>query len=232
MNYKCEKCSKKFKTKYHLFRHNNRKNSCTEQDLNCPHCKKENFKNIKTKRAHIKNYCKKIIEISNCNNDNKITGNHNIIGNNNTVINNYNIVPFGKENLEEILDIDTIKELINRFDLFQKLPQHINFNDKYPENYNIYKTTKNGKDVNIFEEGKFQTVLFDDYFCCRYFKKKIWFINTIMENNKDKFTEQEIEVVEMYKNKVYGDWTPYDTHKMGYLLYSNRDVAEKIQNAM
>ena len=153
----CYKCSKKYKTKKSLIKHEKKCNGLSI--LTCPKCMKT-FSNTCNKNKHIrKNNCKARSIIHAINPESKtinIEGNHNTANMNtiNNITNNY-INNFGNERTDYITFDDMIKIL--RLSGDSIIPRYIefkHFNKDFPENNNI-KYEKNN-DCLIKKDGEWK----------------------------------------------------------------------------
>lgn len=64
------------------------------------------------------------------------------------------IVAHGKENMDKIDDMDIITALKGGLNVIQKLVEAIYFNDKYPENKNIYISNMSRPYCNVYDGEK------------------------------------------------------------------------------
>lgn len=147
----CQKCSKVYKTKKNLIKH---ERICNKVDnLTCPRCMKS-FTHRNNKNRHIKaDKCeaRSIIHSRNPNIQNVVNNNTTNIGvQNNYIINNYH---------QERLDYFTFEKMLEiwkkGYSAAFSLTNEIHFNKSFPENKNILKNDKTSALVK--ENGSFVT---------------------------------------------------------------------------
>ena len=204
---KCEFCKKDFTRQFCLKRHL----------LNCPiKTKKESgnekiltklvaeIESIKTKNNELANknseledkICylteklkKKEIIQSNSNNSNSIV-NSNVMNSNTVNNNNFNIklMAVGKEQMDHLTESD-YKFIINKgFKSIPEMVKKVNFNEKAPENHNIFISDISGPYINVYDGTNWEL------------KSKKETIDDLYDNNRDilddKFTELEEKLPE------------------------------------
>ena len=220
--YKCKKCSKEFKSNYHLNRHINKKKSCIKDIIKCENCLTVfKTKQILLNHLNRKNKCikvdleKEIIELKHKNEilqlelenqklkNSKITNN---ITNSNNTTNNFILNNFGNENLEFITKkflTESLKNVINT-----TLPLQIENKTKLKvENLSYYGSDI--KDINIF----------------RLFIKLIFKNEDYPENNTIKYDE-ECDDFYYYSND---EWVIVDKDSQNILI---ERVFKKIQQLL
>ena len=188
---KCDYCNKKFSRNDALKRHLTSR--CTIKNI------KYNEKDtlVEQLNAEIKQLKEELLSkegnvLNNTTNNNAT--NQNI--NNGTVINNnynFNLLPYGKENMDHLKDND-YKFIINKgFNSVNTLLEKVHFNEKVPENHNVFiGNIKNG-DISVFD-GKVWNL-----------KDKKEFLDDLYDNKKnmlvDKFEELEEDLPDFTVNK-------------------------------
>jgi len=128
--YKCQRCNKTFLKKFNCERHFE---SCTsDKNDNLEKLYKELLKEMKKQNKEIKLLKQQLYKPKNvCKNNN--------INSNNTTNNNYvNVVAFGKEDVQFISKQEWIKLMNTKYLSVKGLIEKIHFNEKYPENSNVY----------------------------------------------------------------------------------------------
>lgn len=92
---------------------------------------------------------------NNVTNSNNTVTNNNVTNNNNVINNNYNvIVPHGHEDLSKLTDRDILNALAKGYRSVFEIIRTIHFNDKFPENQNIYIPNRRQKFV-LVSNGEF-----------------------------------------------------------------------------
>jgi hypothetical protein len=141
-DYNCKYCQKKFTRSDNLKRHLDGrckvKTSCNELEKF-----KNEFENMKNeiielkKQLNIKNDIEKTQYVIPATNIGQVVNNNTI---NNTVNLNIQIVQYGKEDISKLELYDAINVYLKSSGktIFSNMLKHINFNEKYPQNHNIY----------------------------------------------------------------------------------------------
>ena len=194
--YPCNSCKKEFSRKFSLKRH--LQNICKikeEEKDNLVELLNAEIKQLKeellSKDVNISN------NTTNTTNNNMATNqqiNNGTVNNNNSVnINNFYLLPYGKENMDHLKDND-YKFIINKgFNSVNTLLKKVHFNEKVPENHNVFiGNIKNG-DISVFD-GKVWNL-----------KDKKEFLDDLYDNKKnmlvDKFEELEEDLPDFTVNK-------------------------------
>jgi hypothetical protein len=154
----------------------------------------------------------------------------NNIQTNNTqnIVQNISLVAFGKEDLSKI-DIKEIIKNINGFETPRNLTKHIHFNDKYPENKNVYITNLRSKHGQYYDGGKWCTMSKEDLVEKIYDKKK-----ELIEDLQEEIEDHE-SFLRMQVNGLHNWLNANDDIKkvkktkenIEYLLYDHRDDVQK-----
>jgi hypothetical protein len=134
----CDNCNKYFLKKYNCERH--QKTCKIKNNENLEKLYKELLKEMKKQNKEIKMLKEQLYKPKT---ETKINAknicNNNNINSNNTTNNNFvNIVAFGKEDIKYISKQEWIKLLNMKYMSVKGLIEKIHFNDKYPENSNVY----------------------------------------------------------------------------------------------
>ncbi len=164
-NFECEFCNKKFVTKQSMNLHIDSacksKNIIIEQNKNNSDNQLKN--EVKTLKNEVLTYMKEVEHLKDLIKQsgispNKITNNNNVTNNNitnnnitnNTINNVVMIKTIGTENIKDL----NFKELLEIFDKHLespiKLAEHLNFNERLPENHNFCSTSLEGKYVQTY----------------------------------------------------------------------------------
>lgn len=254
---KCLFCNKDFSNKTNLLRHIN--NNCTEnKDFNNKKlCINEDINRIINDNKELQENINKLEEDKNKiiieqqikQKDDEIkklkecmekmidnqSKNINITNNkviNNKIINNnlvVNINSFGKETLKHITLDDYKKFLSGFFPGFIKYIEKIHFDEKAPENHNIYITNLKSKYIHIFENNQWMTKAKSDIID-KFIEKKYGMLidkcEELEENNEisNKISEEFSQFMKNYEDEEAKRNTK---NKIIMMLYNNKDKINK-----
>jgi len=241
-NFKCNKCNKTFTRLYTKSQHVLKCDGIDKRQ--CQICLKL-FATKYGKYQHIKYVkCTPPSSSHNTTVNNNITNNTNINSNNTT--NNINIrVDFGNECLKKLCeDKEYFTKMIENIKLgkyaIPKSIEDIYFNDKYPENQTLKKTSKNDNMVSIQYNGKWETRLFEDIindlvkkteeYHETYFKD----LQKKYENlNNNKHSKKFMIHVRRFANKMlWFGWNCRELRNIGLHFYERKDMDEEDLNEM
>ena len=137
--YMCEKCNSVFSYKSGLSRHSNKSCVLTVRG-------NDKIEILKQEVDDVKNI---LLKITTDNEKNIINNNNN---NTTNIQNNYNIIiPFGKEDFEDI-DKDTILKALNAGSKsIHKLTESLYVSDKFPQYHNLYISDLNRNIINCYD---------------------------------------------------------------------------------
>jgi regulator of replication initiation timing len=264
-NYECSRCHKVFKQKCHYDNHMKRKFPCKEKkitvpiidenSLGCPFCERE-FTTKYNLLRHINYVCRsknQMVKIVEENNQlkteiknlqmqvtNNINSNNNNINSNN-VIQNINIVAYGKENIERITDKD-FRTIMRRGMLsVPELVKRIHFDEKVPENHNVYISNLRNQYVLMYDGNKWRLIdrkeALQQIYGDHYEILETKFGELIGEDSLDESTIEKFRNFLNYVNLNEGNNDEEDNESNKYvdmvkedlkkLLYENRDIVEK-----
>ena len=148
--FKCEFCDKIYVRKYCLNRH---LKSCDN-------------KRMKDMEERIKKEMKEEIEKLK---DKQLQIIQNNSNNNNNITNNVNIVAYGKEDIERLLTDRDFRSIMRRgMRSVPELVRRIHFDEKTPENHNVYISNLRGKYVLMHDGKKWRHVQLHSN--CKYFE--------------------------------------------------------------
>lgn len=194
--HRCGKCKKSFARIYNLNRHIANKSCYTEQDKpildrllkEFAEFKKANEKLAKENKE-LKNEIKKIT-IQNGQNVSIVSNNKNsniVNANNhhNTNSNNIIVVNYGKEDMGKIDEADILRCMRMGFQSATQMTELTHFNQKYPENHNIYISSLKDKYAMIYRDGGWQTVIEKEAIHQLYNSKRDY-----IEDNMEGFFDQ------------------------------------------
>jgi hypothetical protein len=143
--YKCDFCLKKFDRKFCLNRHlETCKNKLEDLDKESKTDLIATIKELKNKINNLKK------NINNSNNSNNINSNKKIA--------NFNLIMYGKENLDFLTEEDKIKILNSGCDSIIKLTEIIHCNENHPEYSNIRITNLRSNIIKKYDGKKFIAV--------------------------------------------------------------------------
>jgi hypothetical protein len=254
-DYQCSRCQKVFPHKGTYERHVNRKFPCkivgeivrfacefcdktytTKSNLN-RHLKACKSKQNSEIEQRIDNMERKIEKL-------EIENKQLVVQNNVTNINNtINIVAYGKEDISRLTNKD-FRAIMRRGMLsVPELVKRIHFDEKCPENHNVYISNLRGKYGQIHDDNKWRLVdikellqqVFGDHYDILITKfKELMGIDFLDDITVEKFRtflnsvnsdrEQDIEDEQVSQSNRYVEMVKEDLKK---ILYENRDVVEK-----
>ncbi len=223
-NFNCEFCNKKFVTKQSMNLHIDSacksKNIIIEQNKNNSNNQLKN--EVKTLKNEVLTYMKEVEQLKDIIKQsgitkNKITNNNNNITNNNitnNTINNYvTIKTIGSENIKDL----NLKELLEIFDKHLespiKLAEHLNFNERLPENHNFCSTSLEGKYVQTYNtslskhEPKLKKYFFAEIILMfiKYLQELYKDIKNKIPKKKQQQVEDCLEILNTMKNRKSND---------------------------
>ena len=229
----CIHCNKSFTTKSSVTRHmkkycnvilNNEKNNDLVKRL---YKLEEENKELKDKTNKLE---QKIIKDEEKTNNITLHINNNI---NNNINININLNPYGKEDMSKIDEI-YIKKAIDRiFYSPLELVKQIHFNDKYPENHNIFIPNMKEDYVKIYKgNNKWDRVPKKDCIDNLYINKRL-FIEGRMDEIMNDVTIYKKERFEKFIKSDYNDKTAKEIKKyISCLLNNEKRKAIKMQNKL
>ena len=255
----CKFCNKNFTRKGNLERHIN--SSCTSkkelenklEELSNDKINIENnnknknidklYSEINTQKNEINiqkneiNLLKKTLETlinKKCNNNitiQQIINNNNVTNNNNNNL-FVNLNSFGNENLSHITEKDYNKYMSGFFPGFIKFIEKIHFDDKMPENHNIFITNLRSKYIYVYDNNneKWLTKEKNDII-----DKLILKNYNLLDGKCEEYENKEIneDIINKFR-KFQQNYTDEESQKntkknVTLLLYNNRDKVEKIK---
>ena len=179
--------------------------------------------------------------INNNNNNNTVNNN-----NNNTINNTINIVKFGTEKLSEILSEKEMLKIIARIagvythqrwvtkfinNSINESIKLVHFNDKRPEFKNIFIKNLKDKYLQIYNGDKFVTEIKYNHLY-EMIDNHIYNIHKFVNNNKNKFDENQLIKTEKYLKQIeedakcvinkikYGSFYDYKVDDINTLIYN------------
>lgn len=175
-NIKCPYCSNSFSQKSNLYRHlrdNCRKNKDGRKNINSELLEQKKITNILEKKyEEIKKEIEQLKGSNRPNNSIVNNSNNNINSNNtNNITNNITIVAHGKENIDNIDAEDILQALKAGLHAIPKLAEMIHFNDKYPENRNIYISNMSRSHCNVYDGNSWVLIDIKDAIADLYLDK-------------------------------------------------------------
>ncbi len=225
----CEFCLKKFSTSSNCKRH---QKTCVEKQKQQYASEEErsNREMIKALQQKIELMMEKIG-----------TGNNSMINNNTLNMNNCNntqnitfkLNPYGEENLDRLLAKKSMFPIMRNFNFASvtKLIDDIHFNDRLPENMNIYipnikngyVAVYNGEDWNLMNQDEFIRKLIED----KYYILEDFYNSNVEELDKLKYKdsmayERFIDFLDRLDEPEYGDRMKEDAK---LLLYNKKHMA-------
>jgi Zinc finger, C2H2 type len=142
IQYKCEFCSKSFTRKYNLNRHLDICSDKRTKEI----VRKEMDERLKEEMEKLRAENRQLQIIQNNSNNNNITQ-------------NINIVAYGKEDTEKLLTNNDFRSIMRRGMMsIPELVRRIHFDEKTPENHNVYISNLRGKYVLMHDEKKWRLV--------------------------------------------------------------------------
>lgn len=231
---KCKNCNKKFTRKDNLTRHLNTKCKINTNDSNINN-NQELIKQLLNEMKELKDKISKLEHINHLNNNNNNNSNITNNQNNQTNItnNNFQIVAFGKEELENIVPDDICKKILFKgFEAIPGLIEYVHFNENKPEYHNCfisnmrdkYAITYDGINWNLTEANEVINTLKDDkqIFLENKFEEFYDSLNKTTQNKFKKFLgEKDSDIlVERYKDSIR------------LLLYNKRGIIIKTKNKL
>jgi uncharacterized C2H2 Zn-finger protein len=259
-DYKCKRCNKVFSQKSHYQRHVIRKFPCKVKQENvkfkCEFCDKtyttksnlnrhlnvcsdKKMKDIEERmKKEMEERMKEEIEKLRAENKQLIVQNN---SNNNNITQNINIVAYGKEDIEKLLTNNDFRSIMRRGMLsVPELVKRIHFDEKSPENHNVYISNLRGRYVLMHDAKKWRLVdlkealqqIYGDHYEILMTKfEELMGMDFLDEITVDKFrtflnyvnSDYEDEEHEPPPNK-YVEMVKEDLKK---ILYENRDIVTR-----
>ncbi len=254
----CKYCNKMLANRHSKWRHEQNcklSNECDKidntlkVDTNNKIDKDEEIQELKKENAEIKSMLMELLKRSKVHpktlekinknliknqNNNNINGDSNNVNINSGTVNNINIIKFGNENINQILDQkEKLKILEARFLSLEESIKRIHFNDARPEYQNILITNLRDDLAYVFDGGKFVTTkktkaiteLIDNH---------IDSIEISLEEYKEKLNPRVVEKLEELIDKINDDYTQMVVENnnnkkfQNYKLYKIDQVKELI----
>jgi hypothetical protein len=258
-NYNCRYCNKEYNNKNSRWSHEKickiKLNKSTEDKKLELLIKKEEAKILKLKiklqnsdkvdNITLKKLNKKLMERNKLIKNSTINShNNNNIQNNTQVINNYNLIGFGKENINETLTLKDKKQIINaKYQCLEKLIEIVHCGN-YDQFKNIIITNMKDNYMYKYEENKGQFILSTknevmyslvDYRMCdlEVMYNDLLLSNKINENTKniiENFINRILNIDikhEDCEGKIHENYKQYKINEIKLLLFNNQD---KISN--
>jgi hypothetical protein len=237
--HKCNKCDKLFITKKQLSQHENKKIPCDR--LKCLCCninfsRLDNFNRHLESKKHTRN-----VTNSKCNqtsNKNVSIGNNTSFGNNTAIGDNNNnaitingnvfiIVPYGKENLNDLTDEEKQKILqSSSYKIVSELLKVVNFNKNKPENHNIKYNDYKSKFGKIYtDEGwelrEVKDLVYD------IVVKGTYDIEKILNEYGKKIDEKYIKCVRTVLDKL--QYKPSDDYTYDDIIFFRKKIIDEVK---
>jgi hypothetical protein len=222
---KCTICNKIFTTLFSLQRHLNKKIQCnTKEYYKCPDCDKR-YLDKQSYKLHIKSHYDPTINQQMIINNNNTTNNNNNTTNN---ITNINItLPFGKENIDFLENIESITKILNEgFNCMKQLIKDKHYNKHHPENHNVFISDLRGKKTSVFTGDQWE-------FCHgAEIINKLQFLNIPhirrwYDNYKDNLSKEPSENVKKLINSIKESDGTFSTTKETMHYYDKYNLCKK-----
>jgi len=210
----------------------------------------EELKNVKNKLANVEEDNKQLKEDNkktnkklqkledntkssqNIINDNGSVNNNGIINNNKNInkgVVNINIVAFGKENMDFV--IDDIGELCQGNKTVSNLINYMHFNKNKPENHNVYMPNRKNKS-EVFVHNGVKWIIADKNAVVEqlidkgieYVEGKLEELSTIISQSKYNAVERAIDIYNDSEHELYNETTKKITKDIELILYNNKDL--------
>ena len=183
-------------------------------------------------RIHHKTLQKINNQLTNVNSNNNSNNNNNI--NNGTINNTY--VKFGNMDYEKILNPKQIRNILNKkYGCLEESIKKIHFNEEFPEYNNVFITNMRDNLAYVFNGDKFISIHKNEMLN-ELIDQHTNEINISLDKNKNKVTQQTIEIIETlidklndkenkftdnYNNKTFDTYRAYKAEILKLLVYNN-----------
>jgi hypothetical protein len=232
--YKCKYCSKIFKHIQSRWKHEHKCKEIhnTNQQTENEKLKKEIYE-LKQQLSDYLKYAKIHPKTLEKINKNLVTGNNN--SNNNNTVNNIQIVKFGTENIQSILNEKEIKKILNsKYLALEESIKQVHFNNNRPEYRNIYITNLRDDIAYVYNGNKFEAVQkhsviselidqhmnnievsLDDY-KDKLPEKTAYILDKLLE----KLQDEETKITDENNNKEYKNYRSYKINEIKLMIYN------------
>jgi transcription elongation factor Elf1 len=235
----CKYCNKIFTFKTNKYRHENTCKLKEQPDKNMQETIKELKQQValllKEKgRIHHKTLQKINNQLTNVNNNSNNNSNNNNNINNGTINNTY--VKFGNMDYEKILNPKQIRNILNKkYGCLEESIKKIHFNEEFPEYNNVFITNMRDNLAYVFNGDKFISIHKNEMLN-ELIDQHTNEINISLDKNKNKVTQQTIEIIETlidklndkenkftdnYNNKTFDTYRAYKAEILKLLVYNN-----------
>jgi hypothetical protein len=230
--YKCKYCPKIFKHLQSRWKHEKICKTKNNYNHELNELKKEHAE-LKQQFSEFLKYAKIHPKTLEKINKNLVTGNNN--SNNNNTINNIQIVKFGSEDIQSILNEKEIKNILNRkFLAIEESIKQVHFNDNRPEYRNIYITNLRDDIAYIYNGNKFEAVqkhsviseLIDQHMnnievSLEDYKDKLPEKTAcILDKLLEKLQDEETKITDECNNKEYKNYKLYKINEIKLMIYN------------
>ena len=230
-NYDCKICNKSFLNVKTRWSHQKKCKDLPDKNI------QETIKELKQQvalllkekgRIHHKTLQKINNQLTNVNSNN----NNNI--NNGTINNTY--VKFGNMDYEKILNPKQIRNILNKkYGCLEESIKKIHFNEEFPEYNNVFITNMRDNLAYVFNGDKFISIHKNEMLN-ELIDQHTNEINISLDKNKNKVTQQTIEIIETlidklndkenkftdnYNNKTFDTYRAYKAEILKLLVYNN-----------
>jgi len=231
----CKFCNKLFNDRSNKYKHEKICKLKEQPDKNIQETIKELKQQValllKEKgRIHHKTLQKINNQLTNVNNNSN--NNNNI--NNGTINNTY--VKFGNMDYEKILNPKQIRNILNKkYGCLEESIKKIHFNEEFPEYNNVFITNMRDNLAYVFNGDKFISIHKNEMLN-ELIDQHTNEINISLDKNKNKVTQQTIEIIETlidklndkenkftdnYNNKTFDTYRAYKAEILKLLVYNN-----------
>jgi hypothetical protein len=234
-NYDCKICNKSFLNVKTRWSHQKKCKDIPDKNI------QETIKELKQQvalllkekgRIHHKTLQKINNQLTNVNSNNNSNNNNNI--NNGTINNTY--VKFGNMDYEKILNPKQIRNILNKkYGCLEESIKKIHFNEEFPEYNNVFITNMRDNLAYVFNGDKFISIHKNEMLN-ELIDQHTNEINISLDKNKNKVTQQTIEIIETlidklndkenkftdnYNNKTFDTYRAYKAEILKLLVYNN-----------
>jgi len=247
MEFGCSVCEYTSSQKHHIIRHINRKKSCgvgakeiieIPVDISCKYCNKK-FATKENLKEHSKNNCKhkddalkeenrKLKEELRKAKTTNTTNNTNYNTNYIFILNNYEDTKLDK--ISDKVYNKIINDSEEPYKIIPSLIRHIHFNNKIPENHNIYisNRNKNNKHLQVYKNGQWEitdkSTEIDNIINDKETNLSDW-----IDEKGEKYPEALEKYNEYIEQKYDEDTAKLIKEEVELLLYNNRHMI-KVKN--